>query len=277
MSSIRETICSLFAAEHITQVGFLPFADAKVINPRLTPDGVQSVVVLVAPYDTGEHYTDGISAYAHVTDYHLFFTGLYERILPRLREAFPGQAFYGFADHSPINEKDAAAQAGLGVLGCNSLLINEVYGSYVFLGSLLTDLPIPCHAQQIRFCERCGACIQNCPAHAISETGIRPDLCFSALSQKKRLTEAELACLRREGIAWGCDRCQEVCPHNASRAATEIPFFLEHRHGNFTATEVSAMTDDEFQRHAFSWRGRERITSNLQNLAAVKENSNNNT
>lgn len=270
---MKDRIRAILAKEGITQVGFLPFREALVINPRLVPPGAESVILLLAPYDCGEPFSDGVSAYAHIDDYHRFFVELYARLCPALEKAFPGAKFWGFADHSPIHEKDASAKAGLGVLGCSSLLINPVYGSYVFIGSLLTDLAIPCQAQEVSYCSRCGACKAACPVGAVTDAGILADRCLSALSQKKRLTDEEKHLLAAHGVAWGCDRCQTACPYNQKRAYTSLPFFLAHRHGAYTAAEVEAMDDETFSRHAFSWRGRERIIENLRGLEQTKNPS----
>lgn len=270
---MKDRIRAILAKEGITQVGFLPFREALVINPRLVPPGAESVILLLAPYDCGEPFSDGVSAYAHIDDYHRFFVELYARLCPALEKAFPGAKFWGFADHSPIHEKDASAKAGLGVLGCSSLLINPVYGSYVFIGSLLTDLAISCQAQEVSYCSRCGACKAACPVGAVTDAGILADRCLSALSQKKRMTDEEKRLLAAHGVAWGCDRCQTACPYNQKRAYTSLPFFLAHRHGAYTAAEVEAMDDETFSRHAFSWRGRERIIENLRGLEQTKNPS----
>lgn len=270
---MKDRIRAILAREGITQVGFLPFREARILNQRLVPQGAESVILLLAPYDCGEPFSDGISAYAHIDDYHRFYEELYAHLCPALEEAFPGGRFWGFADHSPIDEKDASAKAGLGVLGCNSLLINPVYGSYVFIGSLLTDLSIPCEAGEIAFCSYCGACKKACPVGAVTDTGILPERCLSALSQKKRLTDEEKRTLLVNGVAWGCDRCQTVCPYNQQRTYTPLPFFLAHRHGNYTADEVEGMDNDAFSRCAFSWRGRERIVENLRSLEQAKNPS----
>lgn len=272
---MKNTLKSLLEQEYITEIGFLPIKDVVVLNQRIMPNDIKSVIVLLAPYDTCEMYQDGISAYAHIRDYHRFFAELYDRLLPKLYDAFPQNRFFGFADHSPIHEKDAAAKAGLGVFGCNSLLINPTYGSYVFLGSLLTDLEIPCEAIEVRYCNQCGKCIEACPGKAVSKTGIQPAQCLSALSQKRKLDTAEMEFLRENRIAWGCDRCQMVCPYNSHRMPTNIPFFLVNRHGDFRAEEIQKMGDAEFSQYAFSWRGRNRITENLLNLVSAKENSSN--
>lgn len=264
---MKEKIRQIFAEEHLSELGFLPITHAKIINPHLMPADIKSVVIFAVPYDLGQTYSDGVSAYAHIRDYHRYFGELFDRVLPELCAEFPDESFYGFADHSPIAEKDAAAKAGLGMLGKHSLLIHPRYGSYVFLGSILTSMKIPCSVNQALLCLDCGKCAEMCPAMAISERGVDVTKCFSALSQKKKLTDEESQTLRQHHIAWGCDVCQKACPHNTDRKHTDIPFFIEQRHGGFCAQEIEAMSDAEFAQYAFSWRGKNRILQNLQNLA----------
>ncbi len=272
---MRETVKRILEKEGIDVFGILPATALKVINPKLMPAWVRSAVILAIPYDDGSVYTDGVSSYAHITDYHLYFKGLFERILPELKTAFPGKQFFGSADHSPIHEKDAAVKAGLGVIGLHSLLINERYGSYLFLGSVLTEIDTNETAKEIAFCPQCGACRDACPGRTIGDHGMDPAGCLSALSQKRRLSEEELSFLGAKGIAWGCDRCQEVCPINARREFTPVPFFKAHRHGNFSAREVAEMSEEAFRRFAFSWRGRARILENLSNLENLGERKKN--
>ena len=187
-------------------------------------------------------------------------------MIPKLQIAYPNETFFGHADHSPIAEKDAAAKAGLGVIGCHSLLINDKYGSYVFIGSILTSIAIDCQSFPIHFCNQCHHCISRCPTQAISENGIDISICLSAVSQKKNLTENESELLKNNHIAWGCDICQSACPFNAKREYTPIPYFQTQRHGAFTATEIEQMDNTTFSQYAFSWRGKTRILNNLQNL-----------
>ena len=192
----------------------------------------------------------------------LFFRDLFGDLLPRLRERFPGEKFAGFADHSPIDERDAAARAGLGIIGRNGMLITNPYSSYVFLGELITTKAVPCAAQEIGYCEDCGACRRACPMEAIGT-------CLSALTQKKgALTDAEAETIRRYGSVWGCDICGEVCPHTrrALREGTiysEIPFFSEQTVSRLTLAGLDAMDDEAFSARAFAWRGRETVQRNL--------------
>ena len=141
-------------------------------------------------------------------------------VLPQLREAYPDLTFALFADHSPIMEVDAAARAGLGVLGMNGLLLTPGYGSFVFIGELITDAdytlvtgePIPDFPADPPRCEGCGLCVKACPAGC--RAGDRSG-CLSALTQKKGdLTPEETAAIVKGGLVWGCDACQLACPHN---------------------------------------------------------------
>ena len=242
---------------------------------KIDPSG-GTAVMLAIPYFTRSAANPGrnLSAYAVPRDYHLFFRELFEDLLPRLRAAFPDDQFAGFADHSPIDERDAAARAGLGRIGQNGMLITEPYSSYVFLGELITTHTIPCAPQQIRLCEGCGACRRACP---MAEIGT----CLSALTQKKgELTQQEADSIRRFGSVWGCDICGEVCPHTrkalqAGTVFSEIPFFQTDTIPHLTVDLLDGMTDKDFADRAFAWRGRSTVRRNLclfENAPEGKEN-----
>ncbi len=235
----------------------------------LEHEGIEkgTVIMLAVPYLT-EACLDpdrNISAYAVSRDYHGFYRALFDELLPLLRERYPNERFAGFADHSPIAELQSAARAGLGVIGQNGLLITDRYSSYVFLGEIITTAEIPCSAGEIRSCSGCGKCRRECPMGQIGT-------CLSALTQKKGvLTESEQAFILRFGSAWGCDICQEVCPHTqqAIRNGTifsPIPYFAQDTVSHLTAQTVRSMDDASFASRAYAWRGRETILRNLQLL-----------
>ena len=92
---------------------------------------------------------------------------------------------------------------------------------------------------------------------------------MSALTQKKgALTAAEAATIRAHGSAWGCDLCQEACPHTGHADFSPLPAFLADRIPYLTAAQIEAMHDDAFPRRAYAWRGRAGI---LRNLRLLKE------
>ena len=264
-----EILLNFLQKKNITHVGALPLSACRVIRPYLlerTNITSGTVFMLAIPYFTPACESDrrSISAYAVSRDYHLFFQELYDELLPYLKKQFPSARFAAFADHSPINELHAAACAGLGIIGKNGLLLTPQYGSYVFLGEIITDMEIPCEVRDVVMCENCGACAKACPL-VVSEKS----LCLSALSQKKgELSEEEHKILRETDTVWGCDRCQECCPHNVRAKSTgsiysSIAFFNENTIPCPNAEQITNISDAEFAQRAYSWRGRNTILRNL--------------
>ena len=264
-----EILLDFLQKKHIDCVGAVPLSACRIMRPYLLERagiGSGTVFMLAIPYYTHacEHPQRSISAYAVSRDYHLFFAELFEELLPYLQKKFPANRFAAFADHSPISELDAAARAGIGVIGKNGLLLTEKYGSYVFLGEIITDIEIPCEVQPVRVCHDCGACANACPATVNDKS-----ICLSALSQKKGvLSEEEQRILCATNTVWGCDRCQECCPYNQKAKKTgsiysPIPFFGENTLPAPTAEEIENMNDEAFALRAYSWRGRDTILRNL--------------
>lgn len=207
--------------------GCLPLLECRAAE-RL-PEQAKSVIVCVFPYYTEDDGPRNISRYAAVPDYHRVAGGILERACAELGELFP-YSFVSFADNSPIREVDAALRAGLGVLGKNSLLIHPVCGSWVFLGAIVTDMELDFTEHPGSSCIGCGACVRACPAGCIGENGIDSERCLSAVTQKKgELTAAEQELVKKGGLLWGCDICQEVCPMNRGVPETPIAAFLEDR------------------------------------------------
>lgn len=240
--------------------------------------GAEGTAILFSvPYVLSKDVQDparNVSLYAVPRDYHGYMKELEETVLPKLKECFPAYRYSLFADHSPICEADAAARAGLGVMGSNGLLITPAYGSFVFIGEIVTDADYetvtgdraPDFPAEPPICEGCGACIAACPAGC--RGGDRAG-CLSALTQKKRsLTEEEAAAIRQGGLVWGCDTCQLVCPHNLrvirEGGNTPIPYFLADRLLRVDNAALEAMSDGDFTSRAYAWRGRAVIRRNAE-------------
>ena len=241
--------------------------NCKIIRPdKLERVGFSSIdmlnaVIIAVPYLTHQSKRN-LSAYAVPRDYHGFFDEFFSNALPRLREIFPKNHFAGFADNSPIDERLAAATAGLGIIGDNGMLITEKYSSYVFLGEIVTDLALPSEPHEIQKCSGCGKCRSACPMGEIGQ-------CLSALTQKKgALCEDEANAILKYSSVWGCDICQEVCPHTLRAIKnqtiyTHIDYFKENCISQLTTYVLDSMSDEEFKKRAYSWRKRETIRRNL--------------
>ena len=223
-----------------------------------------TAILFAVPYLTktsaGER---NISSYAVSRDYHFFFKSLFEAVIPLLQKAYPNYKFAGFTDHSPIDEIGACAKSGLGVIGKNHLLITEKYSSYVFIGEIITDAILPSQSMPIKGCIGCNKCKSACPI------GLDPMLCLSSLTQKKgELSKEEEKAIRNNGFIWGCDKCQEVCPHTKkafenNTIYSPIPFFNQDLTPTLSLETLDQMSDEEFSLRAYSWRGRKTIERNI--------------
>lgn len=227
------------------------------------PADAASVLVALFPYAMEEAaYRGGnLSRYAAVGDYHEIVPQYLERAVSALEQAYPGEAFVPFTDNSPIPEVRAAALAGLGRIGQNGLLIHECYGSWVFIGEIVTTLSINAPPHKIRPCIGCGRCITACPTGALAASRLDQSKCMSALTQRKgSLSEQEAFLIRRSGCAWGCDICQAACPMNARAAIQPLPEFVH-------TFQASAAENGLLEGRAYAWRGRKVIERNLKLLS----------
>ncbi len=253
--------------------GALLLSDCKITRPHLLERldfEAHSVVIFAIPYYSQAcDKPHNLSAYAIAEDYHKFVRHIEALLIDTLAKDFPSLHFTVFADHSPIDEREAAARASLGKIGKNGLLITEPYSSYVFLGEIFTDAILPTTATDPKFCEACGVCLTACPL----QNGAS-ELCLSALTQKKGvLSENEKKVLIQYGSVWGCDICSEVCPHTkkakkSGSIYSPIPFFHQKTLPQLTSSSLSAMSEKDFSARAYSWRGRETI---LRNINIVEE------
>lgn len=249
--------------------GLLPYlseevrAQIEALCPH--PGGVY---VAAFPYFAGDA-PGNLSLYCRGRDYHTVVKARLEEVCAGLRVRSPGYRFLPGADNTPVPELTAARLAGLGMVGRHNLMIVPPYGSYVFLGTILTDLPLETGAAEPSpFCEDCGACVKACPTGALSEAGFDREKCLSYLTQKKgELTEREREWLRLSPTAWGCDLCQRACPWNQTARETDLPEFRENLLAGLTAGELEGLTNRSFPAafpdRAFTWRGPGPLRRNL--------------
>ena len=230
--------------------------------------GVCTVLPAVFPYYAGDE-PGNLSLYARARDYHLVVPERLTAVCDALKAALPGYHFLPAADNVPLPERECAWRAGIGLRGENGLLLLPPYGSWVFLGEILTDAPFDIPAvPEAPSCEKCGACRRACPAGALSERPFPAHRCLSDLTQRKgELTPEEENALRDHPLIWGCDICQRVCPHNAAAALTPIGELRGPLTASLTLPEVDGLTrrelSERFPERAFTWRGSGVLSRNL--------------
>ena len=223
------------------------------------PQNAKSVIVYLFPYYLGEEYykNSNISKYAVPQDYHIIVKNYLEKICAELKNQYTDGVFECFCDNSPINEVEAAALCGLGVKGRNGLLINERYGSFCFIGEIVTDVELPCSLPEDRACLCCGLCEKKCPGGALTDFKVDKAKCLSHITQKKgELSRSEEELIKNSGIIWGCDICQNICPMNRDVEITPVKEFFE-------AAKATYLPGDDIENRAFSWRGRAVVDRNF--------------
>ena len=231
--------------------------------------GIKGVIACVFPYlcDRSE---GNVSLYARGEDYHSVVRRELERRIEELRREYPNAAFLPYVDASPFPEVLAAARAGLGVVGKNSLLITPRWGSFVFIGLIATDLELDIAPRPVESCIGCNRCILACPGGALSAGGVDVRRCLSDITQRKgELSRDEQALLRAQNTAWGCDICQLVCPMNEHAERTELEAFSRDLIAGLHPSDIPGTQAEfkrKFQNRAFSWRGRSPLARNLELL-----------
>ena len=132
-----------------------------------------------------------------------------------IRETEPSFEGKAFVDSGPLFERRLAERAGVGFRGLNGCLITQEYGSYVLLCEIVCNLPLTPADPPPMTCQQCGQCQRACPTGAILDRGlIDARLCRSYLTIEHRGEIAPEYWPKMGGCVFGCDVCQQICPHN---------------------------------------------------------------
>lgn len=254
---------AIFKSAGIDVYGICRFEDTlpliRCAASRKLPTNPKSVIICAAPYHLPLSEDRNISRFAAVRDYHDVLAEIFAPVTTALENKYGGH-FVFFTDNSPIHEVRASALAGVGFIGDNGLIITEKYGSYVFIATLVTDIILPYNKPLEKECLHCGKCKSSCPAKVIGNLKkTKKEHCLSAILQKKGILNADEEKLIADyGSVWGCDACQDCCPHNAQAEYTKLEAFRSSVCEKITADYALVASD-----RAFCWRGSAVIMRNL--------------
>jgi epoxyqueuosine reductase len=140
----------------------------------------------------------------------------YERLRERLDELGRrlGGSYRVLVDANQHVDREAAARSGVGFYGKNTLLITRRHGSWVVLGTLVTDVELETTPRLELDCGSCRLCIDACPTGALDEPGVLDSTrCLSYWTQSAEPPPAEYRTELGDQV-YGCDICQDVCPWN---------------------------------------------------------------
>lgn len=247
--AVKSTFLDYIEQGRQAQMHYLERHLEKRFDPTLLLPGAKSIVVILCSYAQEQKtpHNPNISLYAQGKDYHLYVKAK----LNALAELLPTGSFRCFCDTAPVLEKYWAEQAGLGFIGKNSLLLNPNFGSYCFIGILLTQMVFDVYDQPLREtavvphpCTDCNRCVEACPAGAL-QNGLDARRCLSYLTIEHKGERPPLS-----ASGWfGCDLCQKVCPANRHIA---LPGHTEFRASDtllaLTEERILAMEQEEFER-----------------------------
>lgn len=221
---------------------------------QLMPE-VQSVICVALNYYTPQQYPEGkefakISRYARGRDYHRVLHKKLKIFCDWLQQQEAGiQARY-YADTGPIQDKVWAQQAGIGWIAKNSNVITREYGSWVFLGEILTNLTLIPDSPHPQHCGTCTRCIEACPTGAIAQPFVvdaNRCIAYHTIENRAEILPENIS-KQLNGWVAGCDICQEVCPWNQRFAqetdVTEFKPYPENLAPKLT--ELAELSEEEW-------------------------------
>ncbi len=255
------------------------------IDPRAMVPGAKSIIVVADRYagpasnssaarssSIASNRLGRIARYARGDDYHTVMKKRLHVLCNELAQQFPDETFRACVDTAPVLEREHAQRAGLGAVGKNTLLIQRGVGSYLLLGEIITTLPLqPTGPSAPDPCSTCTRCIDACPTQAITPWSVDATRCISYLTIEHRSLIDETYHEAIGNWIFGCDICQEVCPHNQptrrTRETPTHPAYQPRREG-FDLLEVLNW-DEEARRLAFIKSSMKRAKLNMMKRNAL--------
>ncbi|WP_446898366.1 tRNA epoxyqueuosine(34) reductase QueG [Clostridium sp. LBM24168] len=237
--------------------------EKKRINPHIYMEGGKTIISIAFPYLFKKNCKGDInfSLYTMGEDYHRVVFKYLNKICSFI-ESIGGRAV-ALVDSNALPERYIAKLCGIGFIGRNNTFITRKYGSYVFLGEIITDLDVEDDDILDYGCGSCDLCLKACPTGAIGKNNY--NICMSYITQKKHIEDKWI--FKFGGRLFGCDVCQNICPYNKNVFFSNIPEFapLDFME-NIDLNEIINMDNNIFRqkygRTSCGWRGKNIIIRN---------------
>lgn len=236
----------------------------KRINPFLYMENGKSIISIAFPYLNEDNLKSNInfSKYTRGLDYHVVVKGYLDKICEFIHNI--GGSAIPFVDNNCLPERYIAYLSGVGFIGKNNMIITKKYGSYVFLGEILTDLELKEDFPVENLCGKCNMCKKVCPTGAVC--GVKnSNICLSYITQKKEIEDKWLTKL--DGRLFGCDSCQDCCPYNENVKFSSLSQFnsLDFMK-NIDLEELCNLDNtifkEKYKNTSCGWRGKNVIQRN---------------
>ncbi len=223
------------------------------VSERLDPGAVvpdaRTVIALGIPYgDQGPSSGSPIARYARGRDYHYAHRDRMRLLRNRLREMEPTMRTYACVDAGMAMEKVWAERAGLGWIGKHGLLVTREHGSWLTLSVMIIDCALDEYDQpHPRLCGDCDLCLRACPTGALPSPGVldaRRCLAYHTIENRGAIPEDVRDHLASR--AFGCDVCQEACPHNRRDLPAGDPRQAPRPISSLDALALAGLSPEEF-------------------------------
>ncbi len=224
----------------------------KRIDPRLLVEGAKSIISVALnyyPHKKQSSHAPQFAYYAYGKDYHDVVRGKLKKLFEFISARQPELTGRCFSDSAPVLERFWAAQAGIGFVGKNSLLIIPGKGSFFFLGELIIDIELEYDRPITENCGSCTRCIDGCPTSAIEEPyKVNANKCISYQTIENRGEISSYVAPRLKNYVFGCDICQKVCPWNrVSTPHNTLEFMPNDSFMNLDLKKMIEMDEEEYR------------------------------
>ncbi|HEL9645104.1 TPA: tRNA epoxyqueuosine(34) reductase QueG [Streptococcus suis] len=243
------------------------------IDPKLSLASARTIISIAVAYprhlpqqpQKTQYKRGKITPNSWGLDYHYILQDKLERLARGIERLTDGLEYKAMVDTGALVDTAVARRAGIGFIGKNGLVISKEYGSYMFLGELITNLDIEPDQPVDYDCGDCNRCVTACPTACLLGDGtMNARRCLSFQTQDKGMMDLEFR-KKIKMVIYGCDICQICCPYNkgisspevveidSDLAQPELIPFLELSNGQFK---------EKFGMIAGSWRGKNILQRN---------------
>ncbi|MDF2683349.1 MAG: ygaP [Brevibacillus sp.] len=248
----------------------------KRTQPGLLVEGARSLISIALAYPSKLEqppksepgaYRGILCRAAWGTDYHHVLRDKLDKLTVFIAELEPGARIESMVDTGALSDRAVAERAGLGFVGKNCALITDEFGSWVYLGELVTNLPLPADQPVEEGCGDCNICVDACPTGALVQGGqLNAQRCIAYLTQVKDFIPDEFRAKIGNRL-YGCDTCQTVCPKNRRINMTHhTEFQPDPEVAKPLLLPLLDMSNKEFKEKfglsSSSWRGKKPIQRN---------------
>lgn len=243
------------------------------IHPKLSLESAKTVISIAVAYPhklpvkaPKTNYKRGkITPNSWGLDYHHVLQDKLNRLAQGIEKLTENFEYKGMVDTGALVDTAVARRAGIGFIGKNGLVISKEFGSYMFLGELITNLDIEPDQPVDYDCGDCRRCLDACPTSCLIGDGtMNARRCLSFQTQDKGMMDMEFR-KKIKTVIYGCDICQISCPYNKginNPLATDIdPELAEPELIPFLELSNKSFKE-QFGMIAGSWRGKNILQRN---------------